>query len=192
MNCSLALVALLMTATVASEPTEFSFTKCGTSVSSGCIGRTVPMDEAGWEKFTSEFYSFVSFLVAQPDVEFVNLPPNLQKACTYGFPLFEGAKPAWNLFGAVWYLFLEFKLEAMMTSSFAEFYPYLCTCFEEASALAKVSGTTIPPAGDFCPSEVSLCGQEGVQCAADEDCCLGVRCKKHKGKNWKNSGRFCG
>jgi len=47
---------------------------------------------------------------------------------------------AWNVFGMVWYLALEFGYSAEVTKYVDEYYPYVCTCQKETESLSKLFG----------------------------------------------------
>ena len=49
----------------------------------------------------------------------------------------------WNVFGAIWYLALEFGYDKEVIKYTAEYYPYVCTCKVETDLFAKLMGAVM-------------------------------------------------
>ena len=114
--------------------------KCGQAVTSECIGKTVPMTEAGWQQFTGEMVGAITFLLQATA---------MGGASEFSFTMMRALNALkcmisnlgdnfWNLFGVVWYVALEFKFEKEVTKYVAEYYPYVCTCKVETDLFAKL------------------------------------------------------
>ena len=118
--------------------------KCGQSVTSECVGKTVPMTEAGWKQFTNEVVGAVTFLLQATA---------MGGASEFSFTMMRAINALkcmiqnlgnnfWNIFGVVWYVALEFKFDAEVTKYVAEYYPYVCTCKVETDLFAKLMKAT--------------------------------------------------
>ena len=118
--------------------------KCGTAVTASCVGKTVPMTEEGWQKFTNEIVgAFTVFLQATAMAGASEFSFTMMRAINSLKCMIQNlGNNFWNLFGAVWYFALEFKFESEITKYVAEYYPYVCTCKHETDVMAEIMKAT--------------------------------------------------
>ena len=118
--------------------------KCGSAITKECEGKTVPMTEAGWQKFTGEIVGAITFLLQATA---------MGGASEFSFTMMRAVNALkcmvqnlgnnfWNIFGFVWYFALEFKFEAEIVKYTAEYYPYVCTCRVETDLFAELMKAT--------------------------------------------------
>ena len=118
--------------------------KCGQAVTTECVGKTVPMTEAGWKRFTDDMVGAITAILkgtamgGAGDFSFTMLRALNSLTCM----VTNLGNNFWNLFGVVWYTSLEFKFDKEVTKYVAEYYPYACTCKVETDIFMKLFKAT--------------------------------------------------
>ena len=115
---------------------------CGTGISSMCEGKTVTMDEAGWQLLNGELVAAVNFLstamaegiAAGGSLDMIRAINSARCA------LVAGGDSFWYFIAGLWYLLLEFNSEQWLKEQLDLAYPYICTCKEESDKVAKWFG----------------------------------------------------
>ena len=117
---------------------------CGSGIITECEKKTIPMTEAGFQKFVGEIVGAGTFLLtaaAQAGAETDSL--NMMKAKNaLRCALVSFGDNGWNMIAALYYAAKQFGQDATIKEYLDEYYPYVCTCKVEVDKLAKTFGAT--------------------------------------------------
>ena len=115
---------------------------CGSGVIDVCKGKTVPMTEAGFQRFIGELVGAGTFLMtalAQAGAETDSL--NMLKAKNaLRCALVSFGDNGWNMIAALYFVARQFGQAKTIKGYLDEYYPYVCTCKVEVNKLAKTMG----------------------------------------------------
>ena len=115
---------------------------CGSAISDKCKDVKIPMTEAGWIKMVGEAVGSITFLptaAAQMGAESMSL--NMMKAVNAGrCAIVNFGDNGWNVIACLWFLAKQFGQEGEIKTLLDEYYPYVCTCKEDADKIAKSFG----------------------------------------------------
>ena len=137
---------------------------CGSSVSPACAGVTVPMTPAGFQLAVGEIVAAATFLLGAgsqmlgSDLTFNQMRAVNSLRCA----VTSLGDNFWNFIAAIYYGAKEFGYDNDVKSAFDQYFPYICTCNEDADNFAKFFG------GNAATNTVmSACTEAAQQQAAD-------------------------
>ena len=139
---------------------EAYFDQCGKTITSHCVGKTIPMTSAGWKLLMEEMISVILFIAqvsvmsASKDFSFTMMRGINATRCMIENNLFN----VWNLISAVWYFGVEYKFDKEVKKYLDQFYPYVCTCKAETDHFATLSKATLASISVFgaCSEETQI------------------------------------
>ena len=137
---------------------------CGSAVSTACTGVKIPMTPAGFQLLVGEVVAAATFLLGAgsqmlgSDLTFNQMRAVNSLRCA----VTSLGDNFWNFLAAIWFGAKEFGYDTQVQQAIDEYYPYICTCNEDADNFAKFFG------GNAATNTVmSACTEAAQQQAAD-------------------------
>ena len=122
---------------------------CGSGVSTSCAGKTVPMSSTGFQLIVNEAVAAGTFILsAASQGAAASMTFNQMRALNAGrCALVSLGDNFWNFLAAIYYAAKQFGKENMVKDKINEYYPYVCTCNEDADKFAALMGGNAATAG---------------------------------------------
>ena len=102
------------------------------------------MTEAGWQalfgEISSDFLFFIKFMILTMgsvlSTNQVMMLNSLRCMFTSGF------ENGWYVLGAIYYFSLQFGFSSLITMAVSNYYPYVCTCTNDANNFSQLLGAS--------------------------------------------------
>ena len=115
---------------------------CGTSVSQSCAQVELPMTPAGWQLLVSEAVDAASFILsASLQSMSQGYSINQIRAVNAGrCMVLSLGENFWTWIASAYYFSKQFGFDQDVVTYVRTFYPYVCTCNQDANTFARILG----------------------------------------------------